>query len=241
MEARGGIGPLFARWTTDFDCGYETQWWYVILDHKFDIDSIKAKHRYYIKQGIKNFDITRIEYEEYQAKILEIYNEIRIKSYELNKVQELKRPDNSEIYFGAFQKLSGVLAGYAVIREHKDYLELVSLKTLPQYEKYSINAAIIYTIICSYNNKLGRDFYISNGTRTINHPTNFNEYLERMFEFRKAYCLLRIRYQWYIKVIVNMLFYFKSLILKLRNKNNFFRQISAVLEMEEIRRECRKQ
>jgi hypothetical protein len=29
--------PLLARWTSDFDCGYETEWWYCIKDSPFDI------------------------------------------------------------------------------------------------------------------------------------------------------------------------------------------------------------
>lgn len=53
--------PLFARWTTDFDCGYETNWWYIIKDQPFDINALKAKRRYEIKKGIKNFDAKTIE------------------------------------------------------------------------------------------------------------------------------------------------------------------------------------
>ncbi len=45
--------PLLARWVTDFDCGYETNWWYVIKDTPFDIDALKAKRRYEITKGLK--------------------------------------------------------------------------------------------------------------------------------------------------------------------------------------------
>ena len=40
--------PLLARWTTEFDCGCETEWWYVVKDTPFDIGSLKAKRRYEI-------------------------------------------------------------------------------------------------------------------------------------------------------------------------------------------------
>ena len=33
---------LFARWTSEFDCGYETNWWYVIKDEPFDITTLKC-------------------------------------------------------------------------------------------------------------------------------------------------------------------------------------------------------
>lgn len=42
--------PYFARWTDNFDCGYETEWWYCIKDEPFDISKINSKKRYEIKQ-----------------------------------------------------------------------------------------------------------------------------------------------------------------------------------------------
>ena len=38
-NARGGA-PVLARWTSDWDCGYETEWWYVIKDEPFDITAL---------------------------------------------------------------------------------------------------------------------------------------------------------------------------------------------------------
>ena len=61
--------PLLARWTTDFDCGYETNWWYVIKDKPFDIGALKAKRRYEINKGIKNFDVKIIDPCEYKEEL----------------------------------------------------------------------------------------------------------------------------------------------------------------------------
>lgn len=47
--------PYFARWTDNFDCGYETEWWYCIKDEPFDISKINSKKRYEINKGKKNF------------------------------------------------------------------------------------------------------------------------------------------------------------------------------------------
>lgn len=60
-----GKRPLLVCYTTDFDCKEETQWWYTILDHPFDISAIKAKHRYQINRGIKNFSVKQIDFESY--------------------------------------------------------------------------------------------------------------------------------------------------------------------------------
>ena len=60
---------LLARWTTDWDCGHETNWWYVIKDDSFDISSLKSKRRYEINKGKKNFTVKRINPMEYEDEI----------------------------------------------------------------------------------------------------------------------------------------------------------------------------
>ncbi len=54
----GGI-PLLARWSSDFDCGYETSWWYCIKDDVFDITRLSSSYRYKIKKGKKLFDVKK--------------------------------------------------------------------------------------------------------------------------------------------------------------------------------------
>lgn len=41
---------LLARWTTDWDCGHKTQFWYVIKDDMYDISVLKRKRRYKINK-----------------------------------------------------------------------------------------------------------------------------------------------------------------------------------------------
>lgn len=64
-----GSTPLLARWTTDFDCGYETNWWYVIKDTPFNISELKAKRRYEINKGIKNFEVKQIDPCEFKEEL----------------------------------------------------------------------------------------------------------------------------------------------------------------------------
>ena len=61
-----------ARWTVDWDCGYETGWYYVIKDNVFDIDVLKAKRRYEIKKGCKNFTVRKIHPEDYKTELLQV-------------------------------------------------------------------------------------------------------------------------------------------------------------------------
>ena len=70
----GEIGgyALFARWTSEFDCGKETSWWYVIKDTPFDISKLKAKRRYEINKGKKNFEVKRIRALDYSEQLFEV-------------------------------------------------------------------------------------------------------------------------------------------------------------------------
>lgn len=60
-----GGQPLLARWTEDYDCQQKTEWWYVIKDTMFDINELKAKRRYEINKGKKNFEVRRIDHSIY--------------------------------------------------------------------------------------------------------------------------------------------------------------------------------
>lgn len=244
LEIGGGGTPLFARWTEDFDCNEETEFWYTILDHPFDISQVKSKHRYYIKQGMKNFDVRRLnreEFEENRNRILEILNNVRVDDYHLEAAKDISIPASNEFYLGAFEKDTDYMVGWALITEYEGYASFTSLKALPEYEKKSINAAIVYALVELYKDRFGKNFYISNGTRTINHPTQFNAYLRRMFEFRKAYCRLRIRYRWFVKPLIIVLYCFRTKIEdKGEQSKGLIHQIAAVLRMEEIARSCRE-
>lgn len=64
--------PIFARWTTDFDCKEETSWWFCIKDTSFNIADIKAKRRYEINKGNRNFTVKEINPKEYKEELFEI-------------------------------------------------------------------------------------------------------------------------------------------------------------------------
>lgn len=59
--------PLLARWTTDFDKIDAGSWWYVIKDTPLDVSKLKAKKRYEINRGMKNFDVRPIDAKKYKV------------------------------------------------------------------------------------------------------------------------------------------------------------------------------
>ena len=238
----GGGVPLLARWTEDFDCGYETEWWYVIKDTPLDLSKLKKKRRYEINKGNKNFDVKVIDAKKYIDEIISTTKKAYKswpEKYRPNVNQNEMRKDiikwDKFKVFGCIDKETKEFCGYALITEHKDYAEFNVLRVDPQKEKRSINAAIVFAIVKEYENKLSNGFYINDGSRAIRHETAFQDYLEKYFEFRKAYCKLAIKYRFPINIIIKILFPFRNIITKDSKLGSL---IYSLLNMEKMRRNC---
>lgn len=238
----GGGQPLFVRWTEDYDCQQETEWWYVIKDTAFDINELKAKRRYEINKGKKNFEVRRIDTSSYADDLFKV----QIAAYQ--SWPEKYRPSvdrdgfrkeliswKNQIVYGAFSKVTDELVGYAKLSEKKHVLEFNTLRVDPDYERKGINAAVVCKIVEDYNQRLGKGFYILDGSRAIRHETLFQDYLEKYFGFRKAYCRLRIIYRFPLNVVVKILFPFRK---KFNNESKLGNLLVSLLKMEEIRRKC---
>lgn len=243
--AINGGTPLLARWTTDFDCGYETNWWYVIKDTPFDISELKAKRRYEINKGIKNFDVKKIEPDNYAD---ELYN-VQIAAYSaypdkyrpsVNREEFISSVQHwdSFVCIGAFDRESGMLCGYSLLSEENEtYVDFKVMRTNPECEKNGINAALVEGVLRYFNEFLTQGGYICDGARSINHETAFQDYLEKYFGFRKAYCKLHITYNPKLKWLIQLMYPIRRLLMKM-DGIGVLHSINAVLRMEEI---CRNE
>ena len=241
----GGGTPLLARWTTNWDCGHETNWWYVIKDEPFDIEALKSKRRYEVNKGNKNFDVRIINPCEYKEDLLKVRIEAFSaypSKYRPSVVKEkfLKEVDDWDKYdvFGAFSKETNEISGYALLKMQNDnFLNFTVLKTVPAMEKFAVNAALVYGIVNHYEEFLKSGGIICDGSRSINHETHFQDYLEKYFGFRKAYCNLHVQYNPKIKWLIKLMFPVRKTL------NSFdgigiIHSINSVLKMEEI---CRSE
>lgn len=245
---RNNKKALFARWTTEFDCGYETNWWYVIKDKTFDLSMIKSNYRYKINKGIKNFDVRVIDPQEYIDELYAVFvaafeswpAKYRPEfTYSDAKKLVKQLSDNPDVIcYGAFYRENEELCGFMQVPTYKRYAELQVQRVKPEYEKLQINAALVYSLLENNCAKLKKgDFYILDGARSINHETNFQDYLEKYFGFRKAYCKLHITYNPRIKWIIKIVFPFRKILLKFGNVG-FIHKLNSVLYMEEL---CRNE
>lgn len=234
---------LLARWTTNFDCGYETDFWYVVKDTPFAISALKAKRRYEITKGVSNFDVHLIKPVDYAEALVDVM----VDAYTAYPPSYRPRNDRNgwmrEIFnwgehvYGAFNRESGELCGFALIAVCESYALLAMLKSRPQSERLHVNAAIIDAVMNDFHEKLKSGYYICNGTRNVSHESNFDEYLSKYFGFRRAYCWLHIMYRWPINWIVGALYPLRNFI---RGDGRLSHKVKAVLRMEEMRRNCMK-
>lgn len=247
-----GKHPFLARYTTNWDCGYDTGWWYIIKDTPFDISALKTKRRYEITKALRFFDVKEINPTEYADELAYVqekafsayppkYRPVFNKESFAKSVNEWsKQIEFGQLkVFGAFYKENCKLAGYSLINIHSSFLAFSVQKTIPDFEKYNVNAALVYGILESFKNKLSKDYYICDGSRAINHETHFQDYLEKYFGFRKSYCKLNIVYLLLFKFIVVVLFPFRRFFFLLGRRIGRFHQIYALLKMEEIARSCK--
>lgn len=237
-----GRRPLLARWTTDFDCDEETNWWYVIKDTAFDIQALKAKRRYEITKGCKYFDVFHMANPADYAEELYAVQVAAFSAYPekyrptVNKdrfIQSVKKWKTSAVVYGGFSKQDGKLCGYAYLVREGSVLHFYVLKTDPIQEKYGLNAAIIYKILEDVKSEFKEQFYICDGARSILHETAFQNYLEKYFGFRKAYCRLHIAYNPMAKRLVLFLYHFRNLFQKL-DTIGAIHSINGVLAMHKI-------
>ena len=243
IKREWGSSVLFAKYTTDFDCRDETKWWWVVKDDPIDISTLDKKRRYRINKGIKNFTVRRISPKAYAEEIYSVY----LTAY--GKYKNVDRPmDKNEFiknctaheeittieYYGAFDNESRELSGYSYNDVYNDYALLTTMKFNPECLSQEVSAALVYTMLCDYLNTQNKK-YVIDGERSINHITNFQNYLMNVFGFRYAYCHLHIEYKFCIGIAIRVIYPFRSIV-KRFSSNTILHSVSSLLDLEEIHR-----
>ena len=234
--------PLFACWTSHYDCGYETDWWYCILDKPFDIFAIKSKRKSQLNQAVKNFDIRILDVKEYAKQMFDVHQSAwktyhKTGTFDAEQERFCKDVEQWEdMVFGAFDKESKQLAAYYRVKINTTHIDLVTLKSNPNFEKKRVNLAIMFFVYNFFSHDIEQGKYLFGSSRNIYHQTNFQEFRKKNFGFRKVYTHLHIQYAPFVAPIIKIIYPFRKIIKKI--PFTFANQISGVLLMEEI---CRKQ
>ena len=237
-NVHGGGTPLLARWTTDWDCGYETNWWYCIKDTPVILENLGKQARKDIRKGLKNCTVRIIECLRFSEQLYECYEQAWLHYKNVgeptSKEAFIRNCERTSLltYWAAFENETGKLIGYMSVSEHETYAEICTAKFYPVYLHLQVSAAMYYTVLNHYLEKENIRF-VSSGSRSINHTTQTQDYKERTFGYRKAYCKLHIEYNPKIKWIINIAYPFKNL-LKHFDGIRSAHLLNSVLKMEEI-------
>mgnify|MGYP002393591936 CR=1 FL=1 len=234
--------PLFARWTSNFDCGYETNWWYVIKDAPYVFDELSSGQRKDIRRAFKKCYVIKINALDYVEDILRVHKEAILRYKKWNqKINEetfkenIRKNSSNFDYWGAFSLNNNQLIGYMMVSiVDQDCVELNVAKFSSIHLKTQMSDAMYHTVLNYYLNEKQYK-YISSGQRSINHVTNTEDYIIQRFKYRRAYCTLNIEYNPRIVRIIKIIYPFRKL-LKMLDNINIIHKVNAVLLMEEIKR-----
>jgi hypothetical protein len=213
-------------------------WYAVICDNFKDLDALGRNYRYQIKRGLTNCSIRQVDAGFIAKCGYEVYNSAFSRYQGLIKpigIDDFRNMINATIdfddlyhYWGAFY--NDRLIAYAVMVIYGDEAADMSvLKFHPEYLRYYVSDALIYTICKHYlqNNPLQ---YINDGFRSIYHKTNFQQFLIRKFLFKKAYLGLGVTYKSFFYCLLKATYPLRNLLSKANN------DLKAIYLLEEIRK-----
>ena len=237
------FNPYFIRWSSQWDCKENTGFWFIIKDRKEDIADYSSKIRNTIKKGIRLFNAKIISKEllkeigfDVYLKALQRYQTSQIPFTEeqyLLQLDQLFKFGEWE-FWGVFENSSGKMAGYSMNWIYDRSCEYKTIKLDPAFLKDSSSYLLIHEMNKHYLNDL-QFLYVNDGSRSLMHESNIQEFLEKKFLFRKAYCRMHIHYRPSVSILVKALYPMKNIFFG--GQSSISRKISTLLKHEEIVRE----
>jgi hypothetical protein len=231
----------FIRWTSEFDKD-DGIFWYIIKESFGGMEEMSSNTRSKVRRGIRHFIIGPLSFGELKDKGYSPYfnafqrfttfekpmDEAEFKSY----VFFLEKSGHYEIW-GIWSSENSELAGFSanLILGPTCFYETIYFD--PFYLKKYSSYALFYEMNRHYLEERGFK-YVHDGTRSLSHDTNVQEFLVDKFKFRKACCNLHIAYRYDIGLLVKMLYPFRNPIYK-RN-DPVGKKLAVLLRHEEIRR-----
>ena len=188
---------LLACWTTQWDAYDGSEWWWVACDQRdYDVENLaSAAGRQSVRKGLRECSVRRVEAGEFQsltypiqrAAIERYGGQPPTKAGWTESVERLAAYQGAE-FWGAFHEER--MAAFAACLIVDGAVDLSSAKSDPEFHRHEPNAALFYTLCKHYlNNGLG---YVTNGARTLSHPTSINAFLEKL-GFRKVFCRVDVQ------------------------------------------------
>ena len=229
---------FLARWVTDFDCKRETEFWYIICDKNKGIEEYSVNTRSKIRRGLKSCEVKKIGKQEIIENAYEVYKKAFLKYtthfiYQSKALflQEIESLGSDWEFFGVYYKEK--LVAYCMCNIKDDTCNYSTIKFHPQYLKYYSSYALFYTMN-QYYLGVRKLKYVNDGSRNLVHKTNIQGFLITKFGFRKAYCILHLKYSTTFKLLVTFIYPFRFVFYAFNNR--FATKINSLFLQEKIRR-----
>ena len=232
-------GGLLVRNTYDFDQKEQSDFWYIIKEHFGGLEEHTSNERKKIRRSLKSYNFHLIDNETLRNNgfpiIKAAYQDYHVHDRQMSRKifnAYLDRCEKENFdYWGVFEKESGMLVGFSIVRMWDDACEYDTTVVLPRCKHNATYPfyGLFYKMNEHYLGELKLK-YVSDGTRSITEHSNIQPFLEHNFKFRKAYCKLKIRYKWWFGIIVRTLLPFQK---QIRNIN-----AKAILRMHKMQTRC---
>jgi len=230
------LGGFIVRNTYDFDCGEDTSFWFVIKDKYSGMSELTSRTRNKIKRANNTLSIKIVSKQNFMHGnpydiIKSAFCSYKIKSDLPTKDDFIRRIDScgsNYDFWAIYDKKNDKMVGFSINRIHDGICDYETFKVLPEYLRwYYPIYGLLYAENRYYLEVMGLK-YVSDGARSITEYSNVQPFLEHMFNFRKAFCKLQVRYVWWLKVMVSIIYPFRNIV-----PSN---SISSILRLESIRR-----
>lgn len=190
-------GAWLALWNDAWDTASCEWWWVCCDDRNYDIERLPKNARRDIRAGLRRCEIRKLDPQWFADNRYPIETAARRgygRGHEVESPDEVRRRTLAEAQYpgretwGAF--VDNAFAAYFNCIVVDDAVLLSSVKSDPTFHKALPNNALAYQVTRHY--LVERNMaYITDGTRSLAHETQFQGFLEKM-GYRRIYCPLRI-------------------------------------------------
>ncbi|MCM1066943.1 MAG: hypothetical protein NC418_05135 [Muribaculaceae bacterium] len=215
-----GSSSWMLRNLYDFDCGDETNFWYIIKDSYSESDYSK-KVRKYIEKANAKFDIRIISLDRMLNQGFDVYHSAHEHykvddGFQLNKdefLNEIQGMDAGEYEFwGCIDRETDVLQAYCICHVHDGMCWFKYSRANPEFLPKYYPMYGLYDARHKYYLATKQLKYVLTSARSITEHSNIQSFLIEKFGYRKAFCRLKIFYKPWLQFAVSVLYPFRRLI-----------------------------
>lgn len=227
------------RYPYNFDNTKSNYFWYIIKDSFIPLEDFSSNTRNQVKKGLKNCYVKKVDYNFIKENCYLIYKSA-LENYNQNYISEFEFKNASyneenRDFWVVFSNEDNTPIAYSSCLIQNNTCNYTYIKYHPRFLKLYPSYALHFEMD-KYYLKENKFKYVNVGAKSISHETNIQDFLIQKFKYRRAYCDLAIIYRRDIKLIISILYPFKSIIKKLPKSS----KINSLLKQHELFKKSRK-